>query len=45
MYYQQHLVNIFQWGWTMWLENVIKCWLFTRKSHIMEQSLIRVTGI
>ena len=26
MYYQQHLVNIFQWGWTMWLENVIKCW-------------------
>ena len=38
-------VNCFQWCWTMWLEYVIKCRLFTRKWYVMERSLMWYNGM
>ena len=41
----QFHVNFFQWDWTMPLEYKIKCMLFTRKWHVIEQSLAWQNGI
>ena len=35
----------FQWGWIKRLEYVITFWLFTRKWHVMERSLMWLNGI